>query len=128
MAPAIALVITGALGLLLAIVGVVIAFSPAPPVNPNAPPAMQSLQRGGHGPAAVVVQGLFVLVNGFIIFGAVQTMRQKMRGLGIAASVAAMLNFANCCCLLGIPIGIWSLVILMQDDVKRAFDANANSY
>ena len=44
--------------------------------------------------------------------------------LGIAASIVAMINFGNCCCLLGIPIGIWSLVILMQPDVKAAFDQN----
>ena len=54
-------------------------------------------------------------------------MLQKMRGVGIAASVVAMLNFGNCCCLLGIPIGIWSLIILLQPDVTAAFDQSARS-
>jgi hypothetical protein len=127
MAPAIALLITGVLGMMFTIASMVMALGPAPAVDPNAPPFMQGFQKGAHGPAAIAIQSIFVLVNAFIIFGAAQMLRQKMRGVGIGASIVAMLNFGNCCCLLGIPVGIWSLVILMQDDVKWAFDANAHS-
>ncbi len=127
MAPAIGLLITGVLGLILTIVSIVMALGPPPPIDPNAPPFLQEFQKGANGPQAAVIQCLFLLVNFFIIFGAVQMMRQKMRGVGIAASVVAMVNVGNCCCLIGIPIGIWSVVILMQEDVKAAFNANANS-
>jgi len=127
MAPAIGLLLTAILGLVFTIASMVLALGPPPAVDPNAPPFMKGFQQGAHGPTALAIQSIFVLVNAFIIFGAVQMLRQKMRGVGIGASIVAMLNFGNCCCLLGIPVGIWSLVILMQDDIKWAFDANARS-
>jgi len=45
--------------------------------------------------------------------------------LAMTASILSMLNFGNCCCLLGIPVGIWALVILLMPDVKEAFRLNA---
>jgi hypothetical protein len=40
--------------------------------------------------------------------------------LAVAGCVAAMVP-CSCGCMLGLPIGIWGLMLLMQDDVKRAF-------
>jgi hypothetical protein len=51
----------------------------------------------------------------------VQITRISMWGIGLAASIAAMVNFGTCCCVLGIPIGIWSVVILSQEDVRYLF-------
>ena len=127
MAPAIGLLITGLLGIGFTIASIFLAFGPPPPIDPNAPPFLQEFQKGANGPQAVAIQSIFIFVNIFILFGAAQMMRQKMRGVGIAAAVVAMLNFGNCCCLLGIPIGVWSLIILMQADVKAAFDASSRS-
>jgi hypothetical protein len=124
-APAIGLLITGIFGMLMTIISIVMALGPPPPIDPNAPPFLQEFQKGANGPQAVVIQSVFIFVNLFIIIGAVLMMLQKMRGVGIAASVVAMLNFGNCCCLLGIPVGIWSLIILLQPDVKAAFDQSA---
>lgn len=62
-----------------------------------------------------------VAMNGFIIYGAV-----KMRSLEslllcqIAAGVCAV-PFCNTCGILGSPGGIWALVVLNDDDVKRHF-------
>jgi hypothetical protein len=38
----------------------------------------------------------------------------------MVASIFAMLP-CNPCCLLGLPIGIWALVVLSNEDVKDAF-------
>ena len=124
MAPAIALLVVGIIGIAASLFNVAFSFQ-EPDVDPNAPPFLQEMQKGSAGPQAAVIQSIFVLVNAFIIFGAVQMMRLKMRVLAIAATVVAMLNIGSCCCLPGIPIGIWSIVILLMDDVKAAFDANA---
>ena len=126
MAPAIVLLVLSILGVGVSMFNVVFAFR-EPVINPNDPPLVQEMQKGAVGPAAAIVQSICVLMNGFIVFGAVQMMRQKMRGVAIAASVVAMLNFGSCCCILGIPIGIWSVIILMQEDVKAAFEASAYS-
>ena len=33
----------------------------------------------------------------------------------------AMINIGNCCCLLGLPFGIWSLVVLLKPEVAEKF-------
>lgn len=126
MAPAIALLVVSVIGIGASLFNVAFSFS-EPDIDPNAPPFVQEMQKGSVGPMAAVIQGIFVLVNAFIIFGAVQMMRQKMRGVAIAASVVAMVNFGTCCCVLGIPVGIWSVIILLQDDVRAAFESSAYS-
>ncbi len=45
----------------------------------------------------------------------------QSRGLAIAGSVLIMMPF-SLIALAGIPVGIWSLSVLMRDDVRRAFD------
>jgi hypothetical protein len=42
-------------------------------------------------------------------------------GLAMAASIIAMIPCVSPCCLLGLPIGIWALVVLMKPEVKSAF-------
>ena len=32
-----------------------------------------------------------------------------------------MINLANACCLLGVPFGIWALVVLNKPEVKAQF-------
>lgn len=52
--------------------------------------------------------------------GGIQTARLKTRGLCITSAILAMLP-CGCFCLLGIPIGIWGLILLNQDSVSSAF-------
>ncbi len=59
-----------------------------------------------------------------ILFGGIQMIRAKSRGLGMTAAILAMIPcFASCGCVLGIPVGIWALVVLGRPDVKAAFAA-----
>lgn len=126
MIPAIFLIVVGVLGLLASIFGCVnAAISPPPPVDPNAPEAVKAFVQGSVGPAAVGIQAFFILFNAFLIFGAVQMLRMKAWPLALSSSIAAIINFGSCCCILGIPVGIWSIVILFVPDVKEAFKANA---
>ncbi len=127
MPPAICLLLVGSLGLAASILNIVLAVAfEAPAADPNAPPFMQGFQRGGFGPVATIVHSGFLLLNLLIVFGGVQMLRHKNRTLAIAASVLAMMNFGTCCCLLGLPVGIWSLVILLREDVTKAFDDAAD--
>jgi hypothetical protein len=50
-------------------------------------------------------------------------MRLKSWGLAVAGSVLSMLNIGSCCCALGIPVGIWSLSVLMSPDTISLFSA-----
>ena len=119
-APAIVLLVISGLGLATSIFNVVFAFSD-PQINPKDPPFIQELKKSSTGPVVATIQSAFVVVNLLIIGGAVQMMRFKTWGFALAASIIAMLNFGTFCCVLGLPVGIWSLVILVQPDVKQAF-------
>ena len=41
-------------------------------------------------------------------------------GLALAACILAIVPI-HCCCILGVPFGIWGLVVLVREDVKAAF-------
>jgi len=127
MAPAIAMLLLAGLGLMMGTLGVIMAmFGDAPPINPDDPEFMQAFQRGRVGALAVVLQVTLSSLNLVIIAGAIQMLRFKSWGLALTAAIVSMCNVGNCCCLLGIPVGIWALVILLQQDVQRAFLATSD--
>lgn len=123
-APAIALIVCGGLSLLASIYGVVNAMiSSPPPVPPNSPEWMEGVMKNSVGMTAAIIQSVFIFVALFVLFGGIKMLRLKSRGVAIAASIVTMLNIGSCCCIVGMPIGIWALVILMLTDVAQAFEA-----
>ncbi len=64
---------------------------------------------------------LGLLVALFIIYAALKMKDLKQWNLAVVASILAMLPCISPCCIIGLPIGIWSLVVLMRPDVKAAF-------
>ena len=118
--PAIFLILVGILGMSTSLFNVVYALR-EPKVDPNQPAWLQDLQKSAVGTGTAIVQSVFVVVNAFIIVSAIQMMRMKTWGLAVAGCIVAMLNFGTLCCVPGIPIGIWSLIVLVMDDVKRSF-------
>jgi hypothetical protein len=119
--PAICMLIVAIIGLLLNILGVVMAIAGEERVDPNAPPFLQEFAKNQHGPLAASIQGSFALLSLATIVGSIQMMRRKTWGLSLTASVLSMVNIGNCCCLFGLPFGIWALVALVNPDVKDAF-------
>jgi hypothetical protein len=75
---------------------------------------------------AAIVQAGFLVLNLVILFGGIQMLRLKTWGMALAASILSIVDFGSCCCIAGIPLGIWALVILLMPDVKQAFETNAN--
>jgi predicted Zn finger-like uncharacterized protein len=73
------------------------------------------------GPRAVVFHVVFALINLVILLGGIMMLAGRARWLGILASILALVNLDCCCCVLGIPFGIWSLVALSRPDVKATF-------
>ena len=57
----------------------------------------------------------------FILFGALKMKKLESYGLAMAASIIAMIPCFSPCCLLGLPIGIWAVVVLSKPEVKSAF-------
>ena len=58
---------------------------------------------------------------GFMIFGGLQMRNLKSWGLVLAADIVTLVPCTNCCYCLGIPLGIWALIVLNKPEVKSAF-------
>ena len=72
------------------------------------------------GAASLV--GLFfnIALYGFLFFSATKMRKLENWGLSLAGAIAAMVP-CHICCVLGLPIGIWALVILFKPEVQAAF-------
>ena len=87
---------------------------------PDIPPQLKAFLEGMRGPLAGVINLAIAALNGFVLFGAIKLLRLQNRGMAMAGAVVAMLP-CQCCCVLGLPFGIWALVVLSKPEVKSAF-------
>jgi hypothetical protein len=124
LAAALALMAVAGIGLALSLFNFAMSFGEAR-IDPNAPEIVREFQRGTVGPVATAMQGGFAMLNLFIIVCGVQMVKLKSWGMGVAGSVLSMLNFGSCCCALGMPVGIFSLIVLMNPNTISIFSAAA---
>lgn len=73
---------------------------------------------GGLGIAGAVI-GLAVAV--FLVWVALQMKALRQWTLSVVASILAMIPCISPCCIIGLPVGIWALVVLLKPEVKAAF-------
>ncbi|HYU19758.1 MAG TPA: hypothetical protein VEQ11_13805 [Chloroflexota bacterium] len=118
-APAVGLIITGVLGILAGLTVAVL----------GTPVGVAALALSGDdrlatlvASGALIVAGLLeTLISILIVFAGLQMRRAQAWGLAMSGSVLAMIPCLSPCCLLGLPIGIWSMVVLSDEEVKLAF-------
>jgi predicted Zn finger-like uncharacterized protein len=119
--PAIALMVSAGLGiaaniayLIFRLVDLALVKQPIPHDKPG--------QAGfACGVAGVIGGDLLGMLMCFIVLaGAIKMKRLQSFGLAMTACILAMIP-CNCCFVLGIPFGIWGLVILNKPAVKEAF-------
>ncbi len=138
--PAIGLIVIGVLGVLLTIPSFVMAFIDpaifeqlferlrelAPPEAREQldPETFVAATRDRVGLAwTAVLAGL----NVFIAWAGVRMLSLKSWTAAIVASSLMMVTCCVqcCCCPIGVGIGIWSLIVLLDPNVKQAFEAKA---
>ncbi|WP_224365719.1 hypothetical protein [Hyalangium versicolor] len=125
--PAILLMVVGGISVLAALWGVVQALTGANQAameqmlnNPQLPEGAKSIlaatSKGG------IFSSIFQLgLGGVTLFGGLKMKNLESYGLAMAASIIAIIPCFGSCCCIGIPIGIWSLIILNKPEVKAAF-------
>lgn len=79
---------------------------------------MQNMMSGVVG---MVFNFISLFTGAFVIFAMTKARKGEGWGLSVGGTVVGMLPCLGPCCWLGLPIGIWMLVMLMNDEVKRAF-------
>ncbi len=118
--PAIALLICAPFGIILMIVDLVgrvmnINNDTVPVFGNNAQAALAGVYIG------MVVDVLAMICQIVVIVGAVSMLKGQSYASAMAASVISVIPCLSACCVLGIPFGIWALVVLNDPGVKTAF-------
>lgn len=115
-APATGLAVTGALGLAIHLVGTIrnVLSLPMPGFVPDPDMAMISTEL------AVFLGVVWILLSVIVIVGAVKMSTLQSYTLAMTAAIVAMIPCVSCC-VLGLPFGIWALVVLADRRVHAAF-------
>ncbi len=118
--PAIGLIVVAVLGALLQVTSLILHMA-GPSILANSRMPNQAWANMFSGTIGVVLGVIGLLVSGVIFFGAMKMKNLESYGLAMTASIIAMIPCFSPCCLLGLPIGIWALVVLSKPEVKSAF-------
>jgi hypothetical protein len=124
-APAMGLIITGALGVVGALLSLVMnvlgtgasALPGMGDMGGEAGARYVQMMSGGLG---IVFALLALGIYGFVIWGALQMRQARNWNMSVGAAIGAMLP-CSCCCIIGLPVGIWALIVLMKPEVKAGF-------
>lgn len=134
--PAITLIVVGVLNALLALFitaqGVMIMLMPADQLRQQMEAQNPQLQQeqlpfdpaviaSSMGVGYIVVSILALILSVVIILGAVKMKNLQSWGFAAAAAVLAMIPCLSPCCIIGLPVGIWALMVLNDPDVKTSF-------
>lgn len=65
--------------------------------------------------------GISGLISVLTLAGARRMLELRSYGLAVTAAILAAIPCTTPCCFLGQAIGVWAFVMLMQPDVRRAF-------
>ena len=119
--PATGLIVTAALGMAYNVFGIIAnaaQMGMAPGMRQPRGDGFPMMFQGGAG----VAGGVFGLIVGAVVLvGAMKMRKLDNYAFAMAAAIIAMVPCTSPCCLLGLPFGIWALVVLGDGSVKAAF-------
>lgn len=132
--PAIGLIVLGVLGIFLVIPEFMIGFAdPAMfdeldlPVDEEILDQLKQALRMRIENTSVTWNVVLIVLDIFIVVAGVQMLSLKSWTMAVVANILLMITclFQCCCCPLGLPIGIWGLIVLFDSNVKQAFEGKA---
>jgi hypothetical protein len=119
--PAIGLIVVAVLGFLAQAASLVWRLFFAAAMMANRPQVGPFGNMMFSGTVTTISSIIGMLVSGLILFGGLKMQKLENYGLAMAASIVAMIPCISPCCLVGLPIGIWAVVVLSKPEVKNAF-------
>jgi hypothetical protein len=122
--PSIGLLVTGIIGGVFSVIGLFMSF-----LGTSLSSIMADRFEGFderyaelyEGAAGIASSFIGILVAALIIYAALKMKELNQYGLCMAASILAMIPCISPCCIIGLPIGIWCLIVLTKPEVKAAF-------
>ena len=131
--PAVSLIVTGALNVLLAVYALVkdlffpdnveqlLAQMPPMP-DPETQKMVVSMLHVMTGPLAVGSHLVALLLSVVVLVGSVRMLQLRNYEFAFVAAILAMVPCVTPCCLLGLPFGIWAVVVMRKPGVKAHFN------
>ena len=122
--PSIGLLVTGIIGGVFSIIGLFMSFLGTSLSSIMADRFDEFDERYAElyeGAAGIASSFIGILVAALIIYAALKMKELNQYGLCMAASILAMIPCISPCCIIGLPIGIWCLIVLTKPEVKAAF-------
>lgn len=121
--PAIGLVVTAVLGLITAFSGLAMNFFGVAmgPFRHQGGDQMERLINTWAGGLGIVEGVVHLALSGLILYGGLKMMKLQQYHLAMVSAVVALVPCVSPCCLVGLPIGIWALVVLTKPEVKALF-------
>lgn len=120
--PAIGLIVTAAIGGIVQIIGIIMNLAgfgmAAASSHQDRSEAIANMIGGTFGVIGGVVGIIMAVV---ILIGAMKMMKLQSWGFAMAVAILAMIPCFSPCCVLGLPFGIWALIVLVDAQVKAAF-------
>jgi hypothetical protein len=85
------------------------------------PPQMAQLFQLMAGGLGLVLNIVGLAMSAFFIFASMKMRKLESYGMVMTATILSMLPCLSPCCCVGLPVGIWILVVLSKPEVKTAF-------
>ena len=123
--PAVGLIVTAGVGALMQVVGMVInlfgvgmGIAGAGAQGHQEMPQWVNAMSGGLG---IFFNIIGLIMSVVVLLGALKMKQLQNYNFAMTATIIAMVPCISPCCWIGLPIGIWALVILVKPEVKAAF-------
>lgn len=121
--PSIGLIVTGILGLVgqVASVGInLLGTGLGAATARSGPEGIVRMMTGGF---SALFNLIGIVVGIVILLGALKMKKLESYSFAMTAAIIAMIPCISPCCFVGLPIGIWALVVLNKPEVKSQFQA-----
>ena len=125
--PAIGLIITAVLNFFGGLMGILWSLVGVNAMNwqsfnfPGQNQEMVRMLQTSGGVAGAGFHFIQLAAAALIFYAALKMKKLENHGLCIAASIVAIIPCISPCCLIGLPIGIWALVVLNNPEVRAHF-------
>jgi hypothetical protein len=120
--PAIGLIVTAAFGFVANGLGAVwtLVAGQFQRMPPGMDPELSRLIQTMSGAVGVISCVVGIILSCVVLYGALQMKKLRSYGWAMTACILALFPCTSPCCFLGLPLGIWALVVLLKPEVKAA--------
>lgn len=125
--PAIGIITTGALGALLSLAGGIATLSGSNKVAelpPGLPPEVAGLLKSylsAIEPFNLPLNLLALILSSLTLVAGIKMLQRRSYGLVMAGVIIGMIPCLSGCCCTGLPFGIWALIVLSNEEVRKSF-------